>query len=133
MTTKKMIRGALLLSMFVAMTWQLGCRRNAQPDPMPVQQPVPDQTVSDAPAPKTYSIMLYRSQFNPNTLNIVAGSQIIFKNKDPEQHNVNIKDLNVDKMLKANQSFTYTFNKPGTYVVNNRVSNNTMKATITVR
>lgn len=92
-----------------------------------------EEPVNSAPAPITKSVVLYQYKFNPNALSVPAGSTIIFTNKDPEQHNINIKSLNVDKILKPNEKFSYTFSSPGTYSVNNRLSNQPMQATITVQ
>ncbi len=102
----------------------MACNRNKnQPVDQPYQEPV-----NTAPAPMTKSVMLYKYRFNPNSLSVPAGSTVIFSNKDPEQHNINIKQLNIDKVLKPNEKFSYTFSNPGTYTVNNRLSNQPMQA-----
>jgi plastocyanin len=66
-------------------------------------------------------------------LTIAVGTTVVFQNKDPEQHNVTIQQLGVDQNLKPNTEFSYTFNQPGTYTVNNRLANSPMRATIVVR
>ncbi len=120
---------------FVCLALMLGtmltaCNKNKnQPyNDQPYQEPV-----NTAPAPVTKSVVLYKYKFNPNSLSVPAGSTIVFTNKDPEQHNVNIQKLNVDKILKPNEKFSYTFSSPGTYTVNNRLSNQPMQATIIVQ
>ncbi len=102
----------------------------------PAGNNVPDNTpveTNTAPAGVKKTIMLYNYKFNPNTLTVPAGSTIVFKNKDPEQHNVNIAGLNIDRMLAANESFEVTFSNAGTYVVTNRLANTPMKFTLNVQ
>lgn len=84
-------------------------------------------------APQTKSLILYQYKFNPNTLTVPVGTTVVFKNKDPEQHNVTIQALNVDQMLKANGEWSYTFSATGEYAVTNRLSNTPMQATIIVK
>ena len=100
---------------------------------------VPDNTnngggnTNTNPAPTTKSIIIYSYKFNPNTLTVPVGTTIVFQNKDPEQHNVNITALNVDQMIKPNSQWSYTFSSTGTFTVTNRLANTPMKATIIVR
>ena len=128
----KMFRSATICTLMLALTVGLvGCRKN-QTQPAPQPAPV-ETTTNPTPAPQTKKLILYKYKFNPNALTVPVGTTVIFENKDPEQHNVHIKSLNIDKMLRTNESFSYTFNRAGTYAVTNRVSNNPMNATITVR
>ena len=128
----KMFRLALIAVLMLSLTSNLiGCRKN-QTQPVQ-QQPVETNTDPAPVASATKSVIIYKYKFNPNTLTIPVGTKVTFKNKDPDQHNVTIKSINVDKMLKSNESFTYTFSSAGTFQVTNRVSNNPMNMTITVR
>ena len=128
----KMFRSATICTLMLTMTIGIiGCRKN-QTQPAPQPAPV-ETTTNPTPAPQTKKLILYKYKFNPNALTVPVGTTVIFENKDPEQHNVHIKSLNIDKMLRTNESFSYTFNRAGTYAVTNRVSNNPMNATITVR
>lgn len=96
------------------------------------KQEVPDETVSEQPAPMQKEVALYQYRFNPNTLSIPAGTTVVFKNKDPERHNVRIAALNVDQMVDAGQSWSYTFDTSGEFAVDNRLATNPMSMTIVV-
>lgn len=85
------------------------------------------------PAPVTKSIIIYSYKFNPNTLTVPVGTTIVFQNKDPERHNVNIESLKIDQMIKPNAQWSYQFNAAGTYKVTNRLANSPMNATIIVK
>lgn len=124
------LSSALILLVLATSMLLTACNKNKnQPiNDQPYQEPV-----NSAPAPVSKSMVLYKYKFNPNSLSIPAGSTVTFTNKDPEQHNINIKSLNVDKILKPNEKFSYTFSNPGTYTINNRLSNQPMQATITVQ
>lgn len=140
MTTPRMIRVTMTCALFVALaSGQIACRKNNVPDPQPTQPRPGDGgggggTAADTPpAPQTKSVVIYNSRFNPNSLSIPVGSKVVFRNKDPEQHNVSVKKLNIDQMLKSNESLEVVFGRAGTYTVSNRLANTPMKATITVR
>lgn len=130
MTSSSMLRIPALIALTMIMSVALmACNKNKnQPVDQPYQEPI-----NTAPAAMTKSVMLYKHTFNPNSLSIPVGSTVVFTNKDPDQHNVNIKQLNVDQIIQKNGSFSYTFNSPGTFTVTNRLSNSPMKATIIVQ
>ncbi len=98
------------------------------------KEEVPDQPVTEttAPAPETKEVMLYQYRFNPNTLSIPVGTKVNFKNKDPEQHNVRIAALNIDQMVPAGDTWSYTFSTKGEFAVDNRLATNPMNMTIVV-
>ena len=54
--------------------------------------------------------------FNPSPLTIKAGSTVTWTNKDDEPHTV-VSDTGVFKSggMDTNESFSYKFDKPGTY------------------
>ena len=52
--------------------------------------------------------------FTPATLTIAAGTAVQWTNKDDIPHTV-ASDLFKSKALDTDQSFSYTFTKPGTY------------------
>ena len=54
--------------------------------------------------------------FSPATLTISAGSQVTWVNKDDEPHTV-VSDTGAFRSgaLDTDESFSYTFDKPGTY------------------
>lgn len=100
---------------------------------------VPDNTgnnnanTNTNPAPVTKSVIIYSYKFNPNTLTVPAGTTVVFQNKDPERHNVNIASLNIDQMINPNGKWSYTFASTGTFKVTNRLANTPMSATIIVK
>lgn len=122
-----MTRSLLMLLTFALLAPLTACGGSGPaPDNYPTERPVNN-------APRAKSLVIYNYQFNPNTLTIAVGTTVVFQNKDPEQHNVTIQQLGVDQNLKPNTEFSYTFNQPGTYTVNNRLANSPMRATIVVR
>jgi plastocyanin len=54
--------------------------------------------------------------FSPTPLTVKAGSTVTWTNKDDEPHNV-VSDTGVFKSggMDTNESFSYRFDKPGTY------------------
>jgi plastocyanin len=54
--------------------------------------------------------------FSPNPLTVPAGSTIRWTNQDDIPHNVVSEDKSFkSKVLDTDETFTYTFTKPGTY------------------
>lgn len=102
-----------------------------QPDPQPTENNT--NTTNNTPTPQQKTMIMYQYRFNPNTLSVPKGTTVVFRNKDPEQHNVNIKALNVDQMVGPQKSWSYTFNTTGSFKVIDRLANTPMQATITVR
>jgi len=120
---KGLTRVMLFTLLFVAVGASTACKKKQQ---------VPDDTVTEAPKPKKKEVMLYQYRFNPNTLSIPVGTEVVFKNKDPERHNVRIAALNIDQMIDSNQNWSYTFDTKGDFAVDNRLATNPMSMTITV-
>ena len=54
--------------------------------------------------------------FSPNTLTVAAGSTVRWTNRDDIPHNVVTDDKTIkSKVMDTDESFSYTFTKPGTY------------------
>ncbi|MDE1765648.1 MAG: cupredoxin domain-containing protein [Thaumarchaeota archaeon] len=79
---------------------------------------------SDNPPPNTVDINGLESPFfTPDVLNIKAGTTVTFVNTDGNTHTVtSVKPGTTDAdgtfdsgLIKAGKTFTFTFNKPGTY------------------
>ena len=84
---------------------------------------VPDEeVVEDTLEPEDQSVVLYQYRFNPNSLEVVAGAQVTFENRDPEAHNINIPALDIDESIDPNEEWTYTFDTQGEFAVGNRFS-----------
>ena len=83
---------------------------------------VPDEpATSDAPQEEK-TVVLYQYRFNPSSLEIPSGTKVIFENRDPEVHNVNIPALNIDQNIQPNETWEYTFDTQGEFAVSNRMS-----------
>jgi plastocyanin len=69
-----------------------------------------------ADAPQMNSIVMKNFDFSPMSLTIKAGSSVTWKNLDGEPHTVTSLDgLFRSGALDQNDSFTFKFDKPGTY------------------
>jgi plastocyanin len=69
-----------------------------------------------ADAPQTNSIVMKNFDFSPMSLTIKAGSSVTWKNLDGEPHTVTSVDgLFRSGALDENDSYTFKFDKPGTY------------------
>ncbi len=69
-----------------------------------------------AAAQATHAVVLTTCDFSPMMLTIKAGSSVTWKNMDGEPHTVTSLDgLFRSGALDQNDSFTFKFDKPGTY------------------
>ncbi len=95
--------------------------------------PVPEQSVAEAPAQQQEQrVVMYQYRYNPTTVEISQGTTIVFQNRDPESHNINIPALNVDQNIEPNQEWSYTFDVEGEFAVGNRFSDG-MKLDVVVK
>ena len=71
---------------------------------------------SRAETSDTAKILVKDFMFNPTPLTVKAGSTVIWTNMDDEPHTV-VSDTGVFKSggMDTNESFSYKFDKPGTY------------------
>ena len=69
-----------------------------------------------APAGEANTIVLKDFHFSPMSLAVPAGATVIWKNLDGEPHTV-VSDTGLFRSggLDQNDSFTFKFDKPGTY------------------
>ena len=69
---------------------------------------------SEAAAPSKIEVKDF--MFSPTTLTVEAGTQVSWVNKDDEPHTV-VSDAGLFRSgaLDTNESFTFKFDKPGTY------------------
>jgi len=69
-----------------------------------------------APAAEANTITLKDFHFSPMSLSVPAGATVIWKNLDGEPHTV-VSDAGLFRSggLDQNDSFTFTFDRPGTY------------------
>ncbi|HEY3653629.1 MAG TPA: cupredoxin family copper-binding protein [Steroidobacteraceae bacterium] len=71
---------------------------------------------SAAETSDTTTIFAKDFMFNPSPLTVKAGSTVTWINKDDEPHTV-VSDAGIFKSggMDTNESFSYKFDKPGTY------------------
>ncbi len=87
---------------------------------------VPDDPTGADAAPQDQSVVLYQYRFNPNSLEIESGTTVVFENRDPETHNINIPALDVDTTVEPNEEWSHTFETQGEFAVGNRFSDGMM-------
>jgi plastocyanin len=84
-------------------------------------------------AQETNAVVLKNFMFSPMSLTIKAGSTVTWKNLDGEPHTVvNDSGLFRSSALDQNDTYKYTFDKPGVYKIFCGIHPN-MKETITVQ
>jgi plastocyanin len=67
-------------------------------------------------AAQTISISAQNFMFSPATITVKAGATVTWVNHDEEPHTIfNDAGLFRSSALDTNESFSYTFDKPGTY------------------
>src|SRR5579862_3704188 len=72
--------------------------------------------IAPAAAQATNAVVMKNFDFSPMTLTVKAGSSVTWKNLDGEPHTVTSVDgLFRSGALDQNDSFTFKFDKPGTY------------------
>jgi plastocyanin len=72
--------------------------------------------VSRADAPGPPQIVIKNFMFSPVSVTVKAGSTITWTNKDEEPHtSVSVDGLFRSGALDTNESFSFKFDKPGTY------------------
>ena len=73
-------------------------------------------SLSNAAPPDTTQIVIKDFMFGPNSLTVKAGSSVTWVNKDDEPHSV-VSDTGLFRSgaVDTNETFSYKFDKPGTY------------------
>lgn len=71
---------------------------------------------SNAAPPDSTQIVIQDFMFTPNSLTVKAGSTVIWVNKDDEPHSV-VSDTGLFRSgaVDTNETFSFKFDKPGTY------------------
>jgi plastocyanin len=76
----------------------------------------PVSGIGAAQAQETNAVVIKNFDFAPMTITIKAGSSVTWKNFDGEPHTVTSVDgLFRSGAIDQNESFTFKFDKPGTY------------------
>lgn len=68
-------------------------------------------------APATAEVKIDNFSFTPNAITVAAGTKVTWVNRDDIPHTVVSDDKQMfrSKALDTDQSFSFTFDKPGTY------------------
>ena len=76
----------------------------------------PRQSSGDTPS-KSVAVTIDNFTFAPVTLQIAAGTKVVWTNKDDVPHTVVSEDGKTfkSKALDTDDEFSFTFNQPGTY------------------
>ncbi len=84
--------------------------------PLPTAANTTTQTAQATPQAGTVVLPLANYTFNPNTLEIPAGTTVIFRNTDPDPHTVT-SDSGAwpEAQLQEGQEFKFTFDKTGDF------------------
>lgn len=87
-------------------------------------------------------VAIKRTGFSPTTVTIKAGQSVTWTNRDKVAHKVNsdpyptddtLPGLNSKIKLVPNSTFSYTFEKPGTYLYHDDLNPYKLKGTIVVQ
>jgi plastocyanin len=85
---------------------------SAPPAPAP---PAPGDTAA-APSGRTLNAGIKSLSFQPNRIEVTAGTTVTWTNKDPLEHSVTAVDRSFDSgLIPSGGTWRYTFTRPGTY------------------
>jgi len=112
---------AVLIMVLAGIVLACGCTAPAPAGTTVVNTPAPEPvaTVQAASGP-TAQVIIQASSFDPNILNIRAGTTVTWKNEDTMAHRVvhlpeNSPELFHSPSLSPGESFSYTFQAAGRY------------------
>jgi plastocyanin len=92
----------------------------------------PAANAANAPAAKT--IWLYDDFFSPDLVLVSAGETVLWENRGLNSHTVTSDDEVFESgRLDRNDSYRFTFTRPGTYKYHCRFHDKEMRGTITVK
>jgi plastocyanin len=96
--------------------WSLGIATVAIVIMMAAGARISGSAVAQDKKPAETAVKIDNFVFSPNPLTVPAGSTIRWTNQDDIPHNVVSDDKTFkSKVLDTDETFTYTFTKPGTY------------------
>jgi plastocyanin len=86
------------------------------PPPPPAAAPVPAGDTSHAVGGRSMKAGIKSLSFQPNRIEITAGTTVTWTNNDPLEHTVTAVDRSFDSgLIRSGGSWSYTFTRPGTY------------------
>jgi len=101
----------LLISAFLA----IGCTEKQPIAPINETTVSPvNETQATATGGKTVDVSIQNFAFEPNSVSISVGDTVKWINLDSAPHSIKGADF-TSESLKKDDSFSYTFTKPGTY------------------
>jgi plastocyanin len=118
------IRQGLIVAGFVLGLAATGCGGSAQARPHPTAtapSPAVTSTAASSSGPvravATNSVSIKNFAFSPSTITVKPGTRVTWVNRDEDAHTVTFQsNLKVaSNPLQGNQSFSYTFQNPGSY------------------
>ena len=68
------------------------------------------------PTQAANEVRILGRDFSPRIITVAAGTTVTWTNEDPEVHTVTSDDDLFDAELDLRESFSYTFNEPGTFI-----------------
>jgi len=90
--------------------------RRQPPPPPPAATPAPAGDTTHAVAGRSFKAGMKSLSFQPNRIEITAGTAVTWTNNDPLEHSVTAVDRSFDSgLIPSGRSWTYTFTRPGTY------------------
>lgn len=85
--------------------------------------------------PTTHRVSMYSNYFSPGTLNVKVGDKIIWTNRDNNLHTIKAMGSGISGFgsgrMKKGVTYTYTFNKAGSYEY--QLDNSNIKGRINVK
>jgi plastocyanin len=108
---RQLILFVLLVSAFLA----IGCTEKQPTDPInETTASAANETSATAAGSKIADVSIQNFAFEPNSVKISVGDTVKWTNLDSAPHNIKGADF-TSESLKKDDSFSYTFTKPGTY------------------
>jgi len=72
-------------------------------------------TSSPASTQAANEVIIFGHSYNPDPITVTAGTTVTWTNQETETHTVSSDGLLFDAYLVFGDSFSYTFNEPGTF------------------
>jgi plastocyanin len=96
--------------------WNLGLAALALLILMAADARIPGSAAAQETKPAETAVKIDNFNFSPNPLTVAVGTTVRWTNRDDIPHNVVADDKSFkSKVLDTDESFAYTFTKPGTY------------------
>ena len=99
----------------------------------PNKNKVTDRKVGVDGSSEPMQMVMYNYSFHPEHLEVPAGKDVVFSNRDAERHCLTIEGANIAQDLEPNETFSYVFKDAGEFAVTSSCDPPRMKATIVVK